>query len=333
MTGRRRVNLVSFTSLDASGGVPRWNRDVKAALEADGWDVRHFSWTDDPISALARFPEWDAARRLNTWLLTTGRVDKDDVFIVDGFWGLGLEHCWNVVSVSHGNWSHTTKDDVDAGVSPEFPQHHAVQVDFRRRHLDRGGRMVAVSRFIADQCLIQWGFVMPVINNGIDLATFTPARSRVDRARPIVVHATTTANKGFNHIEHIRTLDVDVLSIDEAVERFMVPKHEAIAQADVAVHPSAHEGNSYSVAEFLACGVPLVSYDVGYVWELRELYGFGRTPVGIILDRRHRRPESTAAAVDELLRVGSSCDPRGSAVSIEQFNEAWRAYVAEEFPR
>src|SRR5579863_7172442 len=133
-----RVVLVSFTPIDAPGGVPRFNRDLMSAFPFGS--AVHYSWWDvcretghQPFSQAA--PEWEKARVLNSWLLKTGRVTVTDIVIADSFWASGLEHLPMCVSHQHGNWSHTTLDDVTAGVAPEFPAHAEQQRLFRERYL------------------------------------------------------------------------------------------------------------------------------------------------------------------------------------------------------
>jgi glycosyltransferase involved in cell wall biosynthesis len=326
------VILTSYTQLGAGGGVPRFNRDLIYAIPGG----KHYSWFD-MLKELNRpdspIPEWDKARALNGWLKATKKIGKDDIIIADGFWGLGLEDFPNVVSVAHGNWSHTTKDDVEKGIQPEFPYHAAVQLEYRKKMVERGGRIVAVSDFIANQCKLQWGFDFPVINNGIDLKKFTPVvGGKSTRKRPVIIHGTTTANKGIDHIELLKKdLNADVIQLDEAPTFFGVPKYPALAQADLVVHPSAHEGNSYFVLEALASGVPIVSYDVGLMYRARK----ENAPVGVIMDRSERSKEYTSRetrrALTALNIVGS--DPRGwvSQFSVENFRQNWLNYLAKEF--
>lgn len=329
----RKIVLTSYTPIGAGGGVPRWNRDFMAGFPKGC--VVHYSWSD-VIKATGRdapVPEWDKARTLNAWLRATKKIDKDDIILCDGFWTLGLEDFPHVISVAHGNWSHTTKDDVDKGIQPEFPQHNAVQIDQRRNLLKRGGKIVAVSDFIAYQCKVQWGFEMPVINNGIDLKKFVPVLGgKSKRKRPVIIHGTTTGNKGFDHIDQIKKLDADVILLDEAPAFFGVPKYPALAQADLVVHPSAHEGNSYFVLETLASGVPIVSYDVGLMYRAAK----ENAPVGCIMHRTKRSKEETLRATEFCLNSVTAldeCKPREwvSQFSVEKFQQEWRDYLRVEF--
>jgi glycosyltransferase involved in cell wall biosynthesis len=328
-----KIVLTSYTPIGAGGGVPRWNRDFMAGFPKGA--VVHYSWSD-VIKATGRdapLPEWEKARTLNAWLRATKKIEKDDIVITDGFWGIGLEDLSHrIVSVAHGNWGHTTADDVAKGIPPEFPQHQAVQVDYRRNHLKRGGRIVAVSDFIAVQCKLQWNFEMPVINNGIDLKKFVPVvGGKSKRNRPVIIHGVTNSNKGFDHIEAVKKLEqADVLLLDEAPAFFNVPKYPALAQADLVIVPSAHEGNSYFVLETLASGVPVVAYDVGLMFRARK----ENAPIGIIMDRAARSKEHTAREVSRALvalKIVDS-DPRGwvSQFSVENFQQEWRDYLRVE---
>lgn len=325
------VILVSYTQLGAGGGVPRFNRDLIHALP----NGKHYSWFD-MLKELKRpdsnIHEWDKARALNGWLKATKRIKPDDIVIADGFWGLGLEDHKNVVSVAHGNWSHTTADDVAAGIPPEFPLHAAVQLEYRKKLLDRGGKIVSVSDFIADQCKLQWGFDLPVINNGIDLSKFVPTTDPKKRSRPVLIHGCTSANKGLDHIDQVRKdVNADVLLLDEAPQFFSMPKYPALSQADLVIVPSAHEGFGYFTLEALAMNVPVVAYDVGLMYLARK----ENAPVGVIMDRKTRSKEHTAHEVRRALTalkiVGSEPREWASKFSIESFRQNWLGYLSQEF--
>ncbi len=330
----RKIVTISYTGLDAPGGVPRWNRDLHSAFPDR--ECVHYCWNDVLPAVGGRdqnIPEWDRAHVLNAYLKMSKRLTGEEVVLVDGFWGLGLEWHPRVISVAHGNWSHTTADDVARGIPPEFPFHHNVQLKYRRDHLARGGKIVAVSKFIADQCKMQWDMDFPYINNGIDLSQYSPAGGHFKRKRPLIIHGTTTANKGFDHIEALKKLDADVMLLDEAAAAHSRPKYEMLAHADLVVHPSAHEGNSYFVLETLACGVPLVTYNVGLMWELWER-GF-QGNFGSVIDRTERSPHRTTVvtrcALEELSAGNAywtyNARKMASAHSIEKFRQSWQHYV------
>lgn len=336
------IVLVSFTPIDAPGGVPRWNRDFvrgfPGARHYSWWDVLpHVGGRDDPA-----VPEWDKARVLAQYLIWSGKVRAGDVVIGDGFWTDGFFGPTspvppeNVISVCHGIWSHLTKEDVDAGKSPEFPDHHRVQVSHRQHVLRMGGRLVAVSDFIAHQMREQWGFTSHVINNGVDLDEWRPLTADEPVPSPYIVHGATTLNKGSDHISLLRSsVDVPVLSLDEASHSFSVSKGAALRGATLVVQPSAYEGNSYFILEALASGVPIVAYRVGLLFSLSDrLRASGLNPcVGCTIDRKLRSPQETVKVarfvLSSVLRDRSPYAPRQAAqlFSVERFHEEWRKFL------
>lgn len=332
----RQIILLSFTPLDAGGGVPRWNRDFISGFPG----TKHYSWWDVPEIGGQVTNEWVAAGALTSWLINSKKVTRDDIIITDGFWGEALSaYSYNVISVAHGIWSHLTKDDVDAGMQPEFPVHNTLQVDHRRRHLMRGGKIVAVSRFIQEQMRLQWGFQSDVINNAIDLDKWKRPSFRMPNWTDsrLVIHGVTTANKGFDHIEAVKKAlpNDEVWLLDEASEKLKLSKVDALANADLVVQPSAYEGNSYFVLETMACDVPIVAYNVGLLHSVSEIARENgmQACVGAIIDRKYRSPEETAKVssfiLDSVCRDRSVYNPRRVAelFSVQKFHEQWKAYL------
>lgn len=339
-----RLVTISYTALDAGGGVPKFNRALRTAFPER--ECRHFCWDDFPWSSspdLMGMSEWDRARTLNAYLVGSKSITSDDVVVADGFWAKGLEHLPLAVSHSHGIWSHLTHEDVIAGKQPDMPGHHTAQVLFRKRWRGvLGKRMTAVSYFIADQMRLQWGLdVDRVIDNGVDTELYRP-RKRVCSYlnRPLVIHGVndrSNVNKGFDHIRRLVGFNrQDVMSLDEAHDHFQCfndqpwTKPEVLAQATIVVHPSGYEGNSLFVLETLACGVPIVAYDVGYLSRFT-----GRTDFGHVIPLAQRSVDETfRSAISVLLSSSSELAGMGNcarsiAPSLEQFNENWRSYIEE----
>ncbi len=331
----RRIITVSFTSLNAGGGVPAFNRALHAAFPDR--ECVHYCWDDFYGGhSTAAVTEWEKAKVLNRYLLQTHKVTNEDIVIADGFWAAGLESLPHAVSHSHGIWSHLTNDDVMDEKAPDMPLHHAAQVAFRHRWLNLKKHHTSVSEFITNQMRLQWGFtVEATINNGVDTSLWHPARVKFPRLKPIVVHGVNdrgNKNKGWNHIEALTDLDCEVLSLDDMTARYGGPAPWALAQADVVVHPSGFEGNSMFVAEALACGVPFVGYDVGFAWKLRR----DGDDVGWVLNRQHHHPLQTLDAVQAVLNMDESTrkmfgvNARAVAekhLSLTKFNNEWRQYV------
>lgn len=333
----RRIITISYTGLDAPGGVPAFNRALHAAFPDR--ECKHFCWEDakvPPYTTFYNMNEWERAFYLNKWLEREKMITHDDIIVADGFWADGLYQFPLAISHSHGIWSHLTKEDVDAGKEPDMPFHHAAQVRFRKKWLSFGKPLTAVSNFISVEMQRQWGFKSTVIDNCVDVNRFTPTRKRFLRDKPIVVHGVNdkgNKNKGWDHIELlIAKLDAEVLSLDEMVEKYGGPKEWALAQADMMVHPSGYEGNSMFCLEAMSSGLPIVGYDVGYLFD----YGTAelQDDVGRILDRRKRSPEATFAGVVELLEmVKNGYQSLGRALALscseEKFALRWRSYIEE----
>lgn len=340
----RRLVTISYTALDAGGGVPKFNRDLHAAFPDR--ERRHFCWDDCPWTAspeLTNMTEWSRAQLLNGYLVKSRLVTADDVVVADGFWAKGLEHVPLAISHSHGIWSHLTHEDVLAGRQPDMPYHHAVQVRFRKRWRGQLRKpMSAVSQFIADQMRLQWGLdVDRVINNGVDTETYRPRdRRSVYLPAPLVIHGVNdraNGNKGWDHIEALKREipDLNVMSLDEAYEMSQVfsdrvwTKPLLLALADVVVHPSGFEGNSMFVAEALSCGVPVACYEVGAMADPKSWL------CGIVMPRGVRHPDSTVFAVRELLKDGSMLESAGrnarayalANLSLDRFRSQWRDYI------
>ncbi len=343
MKSPRRLITVSYTGLQAGGGVPKFNRDIHYAAFADR-PTKHFCWEDFPwhpeIDARGE-TEWGRARTLNEYLVRSRLITSDDVVIADGFWAAGLEHLPLAISHSHGIWSHLTLADVQAGKQPDMPYHHAAQVAFRQRWKGLGKSLTSVSDFIADQLKLQWGLTVDrVINNGVDTAHWAPRDYEVSRTRPVIIHGVndpSNVNKGWDHIQVLKnSIDADILSLDEACSFFSSTHRFALAQADLVVHPSGYEGNSMFVAEALSCGVPFLGYDVGFAyWISRNVDWHGR--IGAVVSRTNRSPETTLAwtrhLLEELQTHGKTLrsNARNVAVknlSLDQFCSGWRDFVA-----
>lgn len=287
--------------------------------------------------------EWDQANVLARWLVHHKKVTRDDLIIADGFWGETLSDLgYDVISVAHGIWSHLTKEDVDVGRTPEFPLHHLHQVNHRRAHLRRGGKIVAVSDFIAEQMKLQWGFDSTVINNAIDLQRFHPATAQEIGSfywtdDPLVIHGVTTANKGFEHIEAVTKVvgEKNVFLLDDAAKEFARDKYDCLRLAHLVVQPSAYEGNSYFVLETLASGVPIVAYKVGLLHSIERIAKENGIDacIGGLIDRKYRSPEETAKVtkfiLDSVLRDRRPYNPRQVAelFSIEKFKSDWQSFM------
>lgn len=346
----RRIVTISFTELNAGGGVPAFNRALRAAFPDRV--VRHYCAADFPTpSAFGFLPEWEQAKSLNRYLIQTRQVTHDDIIIADGFWAAGLESFPFAVSVAHGIWSHLTREDVDAGKQPDMPLHHAAQVAFRGRWSSLKKSHVAVSEFIRNQMWLQWGFESHVINNGHPSQKILSDERRKSLRELIElpvestwlwghgVNDSTNLNKGMDHIEAVyammdsigksQNFSLDQLRKIKKLEKELEPG-QFLQLCDFAVVPSGYEGNSYFTGELLSSGVPIVAYDVGLLYQARK-EGWS-TKLGELIDRRERDTSRTAAGARDLcqrLDKGELLDTREFIrnFSPERFEREWQCYI------
>lgn len=326
------IVLVSLTS-NKLDGVYRWNMDfLRYFIHA-----KHYCWNyvvnkygDVPLT------EWEKAKVLNSVLLKDKLIKEDDIVIVDGFWGMGLERHKNVISVCHGNWSYLSYEEVKAGKQPLFPHHHAVQVKYRSDLLKRGGSLVSVSDFVRDDMIKQWGFKSHTINNAIDLNKFEP-RIKTKKDRPLIIHGAMTHNKGLDHINFLKKSlkNVDIMLLDEEYKRRnkSEPRCRIIADADLIVSPSTYEGNSYFMLEAMACNVPVVAYNVGLLYTFYSRQDSEIYKIGEVCSVLNRSKETTLNMVVKALDNISNenyYNPRiwVSEYDITNFWQEWERYLS-----
>lgn len=331
------IHLISFTPLDAPGGVPRWNRYVKRILEEDGYAVKHWCWFDvmpEYYSQYDYLAEYDKAKLLSRVLHADKCVDRGDIIIADGFWcgdfvAMGYKR---VISVAHGIWGHVTKDDIDAGVVPENLDLHMQQIKHRLLHQHAGLPIVAVSMFINEQMKLQNGINSIVINNAIDEKEINKVNiTRSGKLRDtIIVHGVNdkgNVNKGWDHISAVTNycskLGISVYSLDELYSLFnFKSKLEAMQIADYAIIPSGYEGNSYFALELMECGIPLAAYDVGIFCEMSRKNMKSCT----IMERRKRSVNETINGLTEMLSKGYQPfvrDELHEVITFEKFKNSW----------
>jgi glycosyltransferase involved in cell wall biosynthesis len=310
---------------------------------------------------LFRSAEDERARVLSHHLFKRNLVDRDDVIIADGFWcgDLAMFGCRRVISVAHGIWGHVTHDDVLAGRAPENPQLHSAQIIHRLAHRSRGLPIVAVSHFIADQMRLQWGIESTVINNAVDPAEIVAtdyAKEWVEQkfaGKFLIIHGVndlSNLNKGGEHLKavegtlNMETFDgishIKIMSLDRCVDGVTGDvldfKNAVLQRANAAVIPSNFEGNSYFFLELLTSGKPIVAYDVGLAYAIKQ-EGFAPT-VGELIDRRERNPMRTAEGARSLLKriceKDRVLDPGRyiERVSFERFKSQW-IYLVDQLCR
>lgn len=339
----KNLITISFTPIDSLGGVPRWNRDFKKCFP----ETIHYSWWDflkNQNKNDVNIPEWEKARILNNWLVFSGKRKKEDVVVGDGWWAGDFFHK-NTISVSHGIWGHVTKKDIDNGVEPDFPFHHKNQIFYRKKFISKGGKLISVSKFISDQMKIQWKYDSEIINNSIDLTEFKFSDNFVplNSDKKTIIHGVNDRNNPVKGIEFIdycankfKNENVEILSLDEAHKKYGGNKYNnVLLRAHLVILPSSFEGLSMFSLECLALGVPIVCYNVGAFWELREIGEYDVKKW--ILDRNLRNKVVFFNAAFNMLKISEKKDLRkyfrdlACLFSMDVFKEKWKNLLEKEY--
>lgn len=228
------------------GGVPLFGFYCQQRLGAT-----LFSWADHPTKG--KVDEPTAARMLGEYLLSSGKLDGFDAVIVDGYWGAGLTGINKpVVCVAHGTWRAVAR-----ALGSANAEKHARAQEPEYRRLPT----VAVSQATVRELRTLYQ-VEPaaVIVNGVDVDEFRP-QPRTERERPVAIYPSDAPGKGGDVIAALRSRrpEIEFRVIGAGIGQ----ESTAIAQGDFFVSPSRSEGCSYAALQAMACGLPVLSSQVG----------------------------------------------------------------------
>jgi len=220
--------------------------------------ARLWSWSDFPNRPAVSEPE--AARILGEWLAANGSLSADDVVVVDGFWGRGLQRFpGRVVSVAHGTWR---------GIARATGSKQAEQLGIVQEAEYQRLPVVAVSEATRRELQELYGVkAAAVIRNGVDIEEFRP-RGKSVRMKPVVVYPSNASAKGGDLVDALRRRrsDLDFRVIGAGIGQ----EAEAISQGDVYLSPSRTDGCAYAGLQALACGLPVVVSEVGLFADMQD---------------------------------------------------------------
>ena len=111
----------------------------------------------------------------------------------------------------------------------------------------------------------------------------------------------------------------------EAMNCWNGKEYERFQEADIYIHPSLHEGNSYSCLEAMSCGVPVVVSSTG----LFEDTNFDGYNIGEILDI-NASADKYVRAIDKVANNMTKYNPRKWVLenaTFEIFKDNWLRYL------
>ncbi len=201
--------------------------------------------------------------------------------------------------------------------------------------LKNASRVVAVSRFLADEIYSRTGVKSVVIPNHVNEIFFSCSMESIDPSRLIFI-GNTTPGKGFplllEALKHLTTRGVDfhltAVGIppsfkgklpEELIGRIeptgLIPKEEIarrLEESAILIHPSSYETFGLAVAESMACGRPVVMTRCGGPDELIS------PGTGILVDRRD--PAILADAIRNAIEHYDRFDPEEIRKTGRQFH-------------
>lgn len=272
--------IVSPDPSNAAGGVERMCVLLSRVLEADGWTADIVGPEHEPARWLARLGAGYLASSISG--MRAARRLRPDLIVSNGFLGMSLPGDPRRVHVYHGTMVGGTRGD-SSGLSRAERARRIFGAGISEAIAGRGATVVCVSDLAADEVRRFYRVRSDaVIPNGIDTSVFRPrgrAESRVrlglaEAGRYCLFVGRIQQGKGADLLEpasreagyelmiagsegapgarHLGVLDPESLAY-------------AYSAADCVLFPSRYEACSYVVLEALACGVPLLTTEVGWM--------------------------------------------------------------------
>jgi glycosyltransferase involved in cell wall biosynthesis len=272
--------IVSPDPRNAAGGVERMCVLLARVLEVDGWNVDIVGPAHKPARWLSRLGVGYLMSSLSATL--AARKLRPDLLVTNGFLGISVPGGPPRVHVYHGTMVGDTRGE-GADLSRAERARRTFGAGLAEAIAGLRATVICVSDAAAGEVRRFYGVRSDaVIPNGIDTGIFRPreragARSRLGLAETaryclfvgrmqhrkggdLLVPASREAGyelviagaEGAPGAHHLGVLDADSLA-------------DAYSAADCVLFPSRYEACSYVVLEALACGVPLLTTEVGWV--------------------------------------------------------------------
>lgn len=298
----------------SGGGVEKFAHFLKMAIP----DLQVFSYQDLPGSISPAQEEWEKARQLNEWLLQEKLVDKDTVVVGDGFWVDGLQgKVARLISVIHGAyWGSLLEHEKNPWGEPWLG---TAALEQERVWRDTSVEKVAVSKRSAFElfqtCVIQ---VNDIIDHGVPLDVYKPNREN----RNGIIHVAVSERKGKSMIPQVSSkISHPIELLGYSKDGDMAEEAKLWNRGMMFFSPSTFEGSSYALIEALACGLPVVAYKTGYVYDL---------PCDVGLTTDDHSVQNYVMLINNLMSTPNCFFPREFAedrLSFDLFAKRWNRYL------
>jgi glycosyltransferase involved in cell wall biosynthesis len=272
--------IVSPNPHNAAGGVERMCVLLSGVLEADGWSVDIIGPTGEPRRWLSRIGAGYLARSFSATRVAHGL--EPDLLVTNGYLGVSLPGKIPRVHVYHGTMVGDTRGEGDALSSTERVRRIG-GAGLAEAIAGRGATVVCVSDAAVGEVRRFYGVRSDaVIPNGIDTGIFRPRERAGSRSR-LGLAETGRYCLFVGRMQHRKGGDLLIPASREAGYELMIAGAQgapgahhlgildaesladAYSAADCVLFPSRYEACSYVVLEALACGVPLLTTEVGWV--------------------------------------------------------------------
>lgn len=339
-----RAVVVTPSVFGDGGGVERFARLLRGVLERDGWDV-HLVAPGRPASAWRSrvcLGELSAARSAAE---ASNRL-RPDLVVTNGFLGGPYFRAARRVHVYHGTMVEMTRSG-DRDLSLPYRLRRAAGGGLAELASAWNARTVAVSDSAARELRRYYRVsVDAVIPNGVDTELFKPRDRQecrdklgIEEARPLALFVGRSGGRkglaiaaaacweaGWGLLragegpcpDGVR--DLGVLTAEELAF--------AYAAADAVVFPTRYEACSYVVLEALACGVPLLTTNVGWMPSLlRAVPGYEAFLIGKGGEGLRSGLRRIGAGEDVATLCAAARDWVAQHNSLPSFAAAWLSFL------
>lgn len=270
--------LLITPSANGMGGVEAFNRRLSKVLAGLGVEVDMLAGDELPFKD--NIFNRQLQRKFGNAVFVKKNighlVDKYDLVICSGEYGFGLRGD-NIIAYFHGSYYGFYNFCIKRTAKLREKVFYKLLILFQKKSAE-GKKIVCVSSFVKDLLYAQGIKVDRVINNSIDCDMFIPKKEkRTDRL--LFVGRFDYYGKGLDivrELQHVFEIDVYTNEKNAKVKNCIESNYSDIEMADVynkykmLIFPSRFESCGLVTLEAMACGLPVVIFDVGVGTELKN---------------------------------------------------------------